>query len=131
MPDTQQNQTNYRYSDSYMQEAERRLNTLTIETATLREKSLNSDRVLARIEIVLSETQATLAKLNEFNASSTLSIEKLVDAKIAPIQMELAARKEEIVKLKTTITVVASIASAVMLFIEVFHDHLISFFTKG
>jgi alpha-N-acetylglucosamine transferase len=121
----------YHYSESYLAESERRLNNLTIETATLREKSINVDRVLARIELVLNETQVVLQKLSSFNDASTLSIERLIDQKLDPLKAELVQRKEEVIKLRTTIAVIAAIASSLFVFVEVFHEHIINFFSKG
>jgi hypothetical protein len=120
----------YHYSESYLAESERRLNGMVIEVATLREKSLNVDRVLARIELVLNETQAMLAKLNSFNDSSTLSIEKLIDAKIEPLKVELVIRKEEVIRLRTALTVITSIASSLFVFLELFHDSIIAWFSR-
>jgi peptidoglycan hydrolase CwlO-like protein len=128
---------NYHYSESYLAESERRLNNLTVGYATLQEKGLSNDKILTRlevsqtkIELLLAEVQATLQKLSSFNDSSTLSIEKLVDNKLEPLKEELAARKEEVVKLKTMISVVASVVSFVFVTLEIFHDHILSWLSK-
>jgi chromosome segregation ATPase len=139
--DSNQSQNNsskvYHYSESYLAESERRLNQLTIEAATLKEKSLSADKVLARLEVsqskiesLLAEVQHTLQKLSSFNDSSTLSIERLIDTKLDPLKAELNARKEEVVKLRTTISVIASVVSFVFVTLEIFHDHILAWIAK-
>jgi len=138
MPESTQQQTrNYSYSESYLAESERRLTNLVVETATLREKSLSADKLLARLEVsqskiesLLAEVQNSIQKLSAFNDNSTLFIEKLVDSKIDPLRSELAVRKEEVVKLKTTISVIASVLSFVFVTLEIFHDHIITWLGK-
>jgi len=132
MPDTPHN---YHYTDSYLAEAERRLNHLTSEVATLKEKSLNIDKTLERLELsqsnvesTLAEIQITLQRITSYNEGMSINVDRQIDSKLLPIQKELEERREEVIKLKTAGYIISSILSGLFIFAQGVHTVIARWF---